>query len=85
MAIHVWSSLQDWFVLVDPWVTLGKYLFGQELFRTTTDWGIRVWTKWADSRATTKEKYSYCFVELTLFMNLMPEKKCIICLLHTYM
>ena len=30
--------------------------------KATTDWGIRVWNEWAASRATTKDKYSYCFV-----------------------
>ena len=28
--------------------------------KATVDWGICVWNEWAASRATTKDKYSYC-------------------------
>ena len=42
--------------------------------KATTDWGICVGNDWAASRASTKDKYSSCFVVHTLFMHLLSEK-----------
>ena len=50
--------------------------------KATTDWGVPVWNEWAASRATTKDKYSYCFVIHALFMHLLSESASSI-LLHT--
>ena len=40
----------------------------------TTYWGIHVLNEWTATRATTKDKYSYHFVLLTLFMHLLSDK-----------
>ena len=40
---------------------------------------IRVWNEWAACRATTKDKYSHCFV---VHMHLLSEKVHYLCIAH---